>query len=166
MSDSIIAPVLILAYGNPSRGDDALAPLWLEQLQTLPEMLPQTFECLTDFQLQIEHALDLQHRQLVLFVDASVAHQQEFEFRQIYAQSEFGYTTHAMNPAAVMQVYHQTIHTSLPACFLLTLQAVEFELGADLTATAARSLYQAINFSRILLKNPTLAFWQSQINAV
>ncbi|MDP2785684.1 MAG: Ni/Fe hydrogenase, partial [Sulfurimicrobium sp.] len=64
------APLLVFGYGNPSRGDDALGPLLLEQLAALN--LPHV-ELLTDFQLQVEHAVDLQGRERVLFIDASVS---------------------------------------------------------------------------------------------
>lgn len=156
-------PILILAYGNLSRGDDALAPLLLEYVENLPEALLEKVECLTDFQLQIEHALDLQHRELVLFADASVANQQLIEFKQLKPVHDNSYTTHAMNPVSVMQVYQDTLKASPPPCFLLTLQGVEFELGANLSEIAERSLQQAIGFVDVLLQKPVLEFWQQQL---
>ena len=45
------------------------------------------FEIVTDFQLQIEHALDLQNRELVLFIDASVACEEAFDFAELHAAS-------------------------------------------------------------------------------
>ena len=59
-------PVLLLGYGNPSRGDDALGPMLLEMLEAdrRAGRAPDNFETLTDFQLQVEHALDLQRRRL------------------------------------------------------------------------------------------------------
>jgi hypothetical protein len=48
-------PILVFAWGNPSRGDDALGPLFAERIEALG--LPGV-ECLTDFQLQVEHALE------------------------------------------------------------------------------------------------------------
>jgi hydrogenase maturation protease len=62
---------LVLAVGNPSRGDDALGPALLERLRDAGVDAAGDVELLTDFQLQIEHALDLQGRQAVLFVDAA-----------------------------------------------------------------------------------------------
>jgi len=61
---------LIFGWGNPSRGDDALGPLFIERIESLG--LPGV-ECLTDFQLQVENALDIQDRQCILFVDASIS---------------------------------------------------------------------------------------------
>ena len=160
-----VKPILILAYGNLSRGDDALAPLLLEHVQSLSDALLEKVECLTDFQLQIEHALDLQKRELVLFADASVANQQLIEFSQLHPAYDNSYTTHAMNPAAVMQVYQDTLKAAPPPCFLLTLQGVEFELGAGLSPIAAQSLKQATEFVTRLLGNPTLAVWQEHCGA-
>ena len=67
----MIKPILVFGYGNLSRGDDALGPLLLDYIQKHCDL--RKIELLTDFQLQIEHALDLEHRSLILFVDASVA---------------------------------------------------------------------------------------------
>ena len=151
-------PILLLGYGNPSRGDDALGALLLEQLS--PACL-QKVELLTDFQLQIEHALDLKHRQLVLFADASVANTTPIAFQQLQAVIDNSYTTHAMNPAAVMQVYQDIEKSSPPPCFLLTMQAVQFELGEGLSATAVNSLQIAVNFVEKLFTTPDLATWQA-----
>ncbi|MGZ8196374.1 MAG: hydrogenase maturation protease, partial [Methylosarcina sp.] len=63
-------PVLLFAYGNPSRGDDALGPLLLEFVEAHCDLAE--IDLLTDFQLQIEHILDMENRALVLFADASV----------------------------------------------------------------------------------------------
>ena len=56
------APVLILTYGNPSRGDDALGPEMFELLEQckLETGLLDNVDLYTDFQLQIEHAVDLE----------------------------------------------------------------------------------------------------------
>jgi hypothetical protein len=67
-------PLLVLAIGNPSRGDDALGPLFASARGELARRRDRRgqVELLTDFQLQIEHALDLVGRARVVFVDASV----------------------------------------------------------------------------------------------
>ena len=69
------APVLVFTYGNPSRGDDALGPAMFDLLvkhkQNTNEL--DNVDLLTDFQLQIEHAIDLEQREVVLFIAASVS---------------------------------------------------------------------------------------------
>lgn len=155
-------PILLLGYGNPSRGDDALGVLLLEHI---PDACLQAVDVLTDFQLQIEHALDLKNRQLVLFADASVANTQPVELRQLQPLFDNSYTTHAMNPAAVMQVYQNIEKTEPPPCFLLTMQGVEFELGTDLSETAAHSLQLAVMLVEKLLIEPTVTAWQAYSSA-
>ena len=72
------APVLVLAVGNPSRGDDAFGPLLAQRLQTWLAAqtgeVQQAIELITDQQLVVEHALDLQGRERVLFIDAAAWH--------------------------------------------------------------------------------------------
>ena len=75
MSDVVqVAPILVFAVGNESRGDDALGPLLLRELQAwLTETgLADDFELLEEFQLQVEHAMDMKDRRLVLFIDAGL----------------------------------------------------------------------------------------------
>jgi len=57
-----IAPILIFAYGNPSRGDDALGPMIFELLEKNKQQSSELskVDLLTDYQLQIEHAIDLE----------------------------------------------------------------------------------------------------------
>jgi hydrogenase maturation protease len=158
----VTKPILLLGYGNPSRGDDALGVLLLEQL---PAACLQAVDVLTDFQLQIEHALDLKQRQLVLFADASVANTQPIHFSQLHAVCDNSYTTHAMNPEAVMQVYQDIEKTAPPPCFLLTMQAVHFELGDGLSEIAAESLRQAVTLVEKLFAEPNLTTWQAYTGA-
>ncbi|MDS4057458.1 MAG: Ni/Fe hydrogenase, partial [Candidatus Contendobacter sp.] len=104
--------MLVLAVGNPSRGDDALGPLFLERLTVLREQIGawNDIELLTDFQLQIEHAVDLENRTLALFVDASVSCPPPFQFTRPRPARDTSYTSHALSPAAVLHVYQQINH--------------------------------------------------------
>ena len=93
-----IAPVLVLTYGNPSRGDDALGTAMFDLLEENP---PVDVELQTDFQLQIEHATDLQEREYILFVDAGVSCAEPYELSRLVAVKDDSFTTHAMSPASV-----------------------------------------------------------------
>ncbi|KJV05905.1 hydrogenase maturation protease [Methylocucumis oryzae] len=147
-------PVLVLAVGNPSRGDDALGPLLLEKLESgLPAL--DSIELLTDFQLQIEHAMDLQNRSLVLFVDASVAVEQAFSLEALSPERDDSFTSHAMTPAAVLAVYQMVYHEPPPPSFLLSIRGEAFELGAELSALAVGYLEEAYQFSLQFLTQET-----------
>ena len=153
-------PVLVFGYGNPSRGDDALGPLLLEFVDT--HLDSNTIEILSDFQLQIEHALDLENRELVLFVDASVACVSALDFVWLEPARDDSFTTHAMSPSAVLQVYQAIKKQVPPPCFLLSIKAEKMELGERLTTQAQDHLNQACHFAGRLLQNPNVDFWRQQ----
>lgn len=154
-------PVLIFTYGNLSRGDDALGPLLYERLKD--KIDSDTIEILTDFQLQIEHALDLEDRQLVLFVDASVIGKTAFNFSKLQADKDNSYTTHAMNPSAILQVYKTIKQSPPPPCFLLSIKGLSFKLGDSLTEQAKNNLQKAEIFAERLLNKHELTFWNQQL---
>ncbi len=142
-------PVLIFGYGNPSRGDDALGPLLLERLQARP--LPGPPSLLTDFQLQIEHALDLTGRQRVLFVDASADAPAPFRYGPLQPALDPSFTTHALTPAALLHVYGQLGQGPPPPCRMLAIRGYRFDLGAPLSPAAERNLARAVTYVESLL---------------
>ncbi len=153
----MIKPILVFGYGNLSRGDDALGPLLLEYVENHCDL--KNIEILSDFQLQIEHALDLEKRALVLFVDASVSCTDPFDFSIIKPAKDKSYTTHAMSPAAVLDVYQSIKKHSPPPCFLMSIKAEKLELGEGLSTPAKHHLDKACQFTKQLLKHPDLKVW-------
>jgi len=142
------APVLIFTYGNPSRGDDALGPLMfdmLEEHQRQTDALDDV-DLLTDFQLQIEHAVDLNDRKCVLFIDAGVSCAEPFEMHQLHAQRDDSFTTHAMSPSSVLSVYEQINREEAPQACLLTIKAYEFGLGLAMSEKARNNLDLAFKY--------------------
>jgi hydrogenase maturation protease len=156
----MIKPILIFGYGNLSRGDDALGPLLLDYIESHCDLTE--IELLTDFQLQIEHALDLEHRSLVLFVDASVACINSFDFSQLSAARDKSYTTHAMSPAAVLAVYVSIKKQTPPPSFLMSIKAESMELGEGLSCAAENNFQQACLVIKELLRQPNLNHWLQQ----
>lgn len=140
------APTLIFGWGNPSRGDDALGPLFVDHFTALAALHPEwgEVECLTDFQLQVEHALDLQGRSRVLFVDASFDAPVPCSLARIEAARDASFTTHAMSPQAVLRVYVDIEDGEAPPCWLLAIRGERFELGEDLTEAARKNLAAAL----------------------
>lgn len=135
-----VAPRLVIAIGNPSRGDDALGSLVAERLQSLA--LPGV-EVLTDFQLQVEYVLDLMGRSEVVFVDASVSAPEPFEFAPLAPARDRSFTSHAMSPASLLDAYPDFAGSAPPPARMLAIRAYSFELGAPLSETAAANLEAA-----------------------
>lgn len=134
------APVLVLAVGNPSRGDDAIGPELAARLEAAA--LPGV-EVITEFQLQVENALDLVGRERVVFVDAGTGTPAPFELRRIEAAPEFLHTSHALSPEAVLATYRRVTGDEPPEAWLLCVRGESFELGEGLSASAVDHLYAA-----------------------
>jgi hydrogenase maturation protease len=156
-------PILLFGYGNLSRGDDALGPLLQEFVESHFDLT--NIDLLTDFQLQIEHALDLENRQLVLFIDASVACKNAFDFSELKPAKDNSYTTHAMSPSAVLAVYQSIKKMPPPPCFLLGIKGERFELGEGLGVNAEKHLAEAMVFVQQLLANPDTDSWRQLANS-
>ena len=146
------ASTLIFTWGNPSRGDDALGPQIYHQL--LDEALDDV-EVLTDFQLQIEHAVDLENRQRILFVDASVSASEPFELSRLQAVQDDSYSTHAVSPQSLLSVYEKINNQSAAPSFMLSVRGYQFELGLPLSDNAKANLGQALNFIKQLITETT-----------
>jgi len=134
------APVLVLAVGNPSRGDDAIGPELAARLEAAA--LPGV-EVISEFQLQVENALDLVGRDRVIFVDAGTNTPGPFELRRVEAAPEFLHTSHALSPEAVLATYERVTGEVAPECWVLCIRGESFELGAPLGESGVSHLAAA-----------------------
>jgi hydrogenase maturation protease len=134
---SVAFPILVLAVGNPSRGDDALGPLLAERMERAE--LPGV-EVLVDFQLQIEHALDLEGRTLVIFVDAGTGTPAPFHWLDVAPVEDYRHSSHSLSPGAVLATCRRCVDGPVPAARLLCVRGDSFELGASLSGSATRYL--------------------------
>jgi hydrogenase maturation protease len=151
--------LVVLAWGNPSRGDDALGPEFLASAQRLVPPRGLDVEFVTDFQLQPEHAADLAGRDLALFVDASTRAPAPYAFAPAQPAHDRTFTSHAMSPGAVLAACADAFGDAPPA-FTLAIRAHGFELGSPLGARARANLAQALEFYARLLGDARPAAWQ------
>ena len=153
--------LIIFAYGNPSRGDDALGPEFLRRLEEESTCLKGHGRCkgVTDFQLQIENAEDLLHRDLALFIDASMASPPPFSFYRLTPQRDTSYTSHAMSPAAVLHVFEQAYRRASPPAFMLSIRGEDFALGQSISVTGKSNLDTSVGFAKRLLFRPDYKWW-------
>lgn len=139
------APFVVLACGNPSRGDDALGPLLLARLGRwlATEGVADRFELIEDFQFQVEHALDLQGRRAALFIDAGSGTPAPYVLQAQLAEATPGHSTHAISPGAVLAVYRRVVGGEPPTTSVLCVRGERFELGDGLSAAGADHLEAA-----------------------
>ncbi len=161
----MVVPWLVLAVGNPSRGDDALGPELIERL-SLAESAASDVEFLIDFQLQVEHALDLKGRHGVLFVDAArpgvVARCRPSNSASvadihgkpdgviivsIAADDQVPPASHALKAEAVLHVARQ-LDGEVPPAWQLAIEGHSFGLGEELSEVAEQHLNHAIDLAQ------------------
>lgn len=159
----MVAPFLIFAIGNESRGDDALGPLLLRELESWLASSGHSdqFDLLEEFQLQVEHALDIKDRQLVLFIDSSINTRSPYGFYRAQASDTPILYSHALAPEALLKVYTQFYHQEPPEVFILGVRGESFELGEGLSAKALDGLTIALKFCKKLLHQPTASDWDN-----
>jgi hydrogenase maturation protease len=133
-------PVLVIAVGNPSRGDDAIGPELASRLDAAS--LPGV-EVISEFQLQVENALDLVGRERVIFVDAGTGTPAPFELRSARPAADILHTSHAISPEAVLATYEKVTGNPAPESWVLCVPGESFELGEELSGAAGARVEQA-----------------------
>ncbi len=146
-------PLLVFGWGNPSRGDDALGPMCVERLRDVAAD-DDRIDWLDDYQLQVEHALDLAGRERVLFIDASQGAAAPFEATALQPGRDPSISTHALSPRALLQVFRDLHIGEPPSSTLLAIRGERFELGVPPSARALAHLGAAVTWARGWLAAP------------
>jgi len=149
--------LLLFGYGNPGRGDDTLGP---ELIGRIAQLHLEDVACQNDMQLQIEHVTDLDECDRVLFIDADMSCAEPLDFSELGAAKDDSYTSHAMNPGALLHAYSQVYGKDGPPAFLLRIRGYDFELGGTLCDQAAANLEAATRLVSELCKSRSLQFWR------
>lgn len=140
--------ILLLAYGNLSRGDDALAPLLLDRIEKQYSSRAGDIylKYCQDYQIQVEHVTDMHNCERVILMDASQSLQQPYVFYAVEEQPVSCYTTHGMDASNLLHIYRQVYQQSPPDTYMLAIQGTNFELGEPLSSRAQHNLKQAFSF--------------------
>jgi hydrogenase maturation protease len=149
--------LVVFGWGNDARGDDGLGPLLLQRVASAawPDV-----RAIEDFQLQIEHALDLEGADLALFLDAGKNTPAPFTFAEIAPARAAAPTTHALAPEAVLDVYARTLGRPPPPAFTLLIRGERFELGEGLSPAASERLEAAWRFVQDLTGDVSADGWR------
>jgi hydrogenase maturation protease len=143
-----VKPLLVIAWGNRSRGDDALGPLFLDALgQAMGAARAARAELLEEHQLHPELALDLAGRERVLLVDADPQATGAFSLAPVAAAADASLRSHALSPPALLAVFRQLYGRPAPPATLLGLRAEAFGLGLPLSPAAACALPAAVQWA-------------------
>jgi len=149
--------LVVFGWGNDARGDDGLGPLLLARVAGVGFPEVATIE---DFQLQIEHALDLEGAETALFLDAGRGTPAPFVFAEVEPRRGESYTSHAIAPEAVLDVYARSLGKTPPPSFALCVRGERFELGEGLSPEAAERLEAAWDFLQGLMRDRAVEAWR------
>jgi hydrogenase maturation protease len=155
--------IVILCCGNPSRGDDALGPALLERVFEWTRANPgRQVVVAQDFQLQVEHTLDMVGCDLVLFVDASTIGPGPVTLRPVVPSGHPSFSTHALSPEALLHVFNTLGCGDPPPAFALGIRGHSFDLGQPLSMQAQENLGVAWDLLSQLLDGPSESHWRGR----
>lgn len=143
------AVTLIIGYGSDLRGDDVAGRRVAEAAGEwgLPGV-----RAISIHQLNPELAEEMAAAERVIFVDAraGAAADDAAEVRQIGPAEPTSSLGHTADPRSLLALA-QAVFGRCPAAWLVTIPGVEFELGENVSATAARGIAQALAEIRKLI---------------
>ena len=93
----------------------------------------------------------------MLFVDASLSAPAPFGVQTLAPLHDESFSSHAMSPAAILQVYCDVLKRPPPPAQLLAIQGVQWELGIAPSATARKNLAAALAWAKHWLASDTAA---------
>ena len=132
--------VLLICYGNPGRQDDGLGPALAERLENLNIA---GVEIDSDYQLTVEHALDISQVDIVIFVDATLEDSEPFYFRPLFfdaVDANLSFSTHSISPQAVLKLSDKLFQSKAKA-YVLGIRGYAFsEIAEGLTPQAIDNL--------------------------
>ncbi len=142
--------VLVIGYGNPGRLDDGLGPALAEALQGLS--LPGV-TTVADYQLTVEDAESASRHAFVIFADAAVRGPEPFALRQVKPATESSFSSHSVEPGAVLTLARQLFGGN-PEAYTLAIRGYTFDgFGEGLSPAAQRNLAAALVFMQDALKD-------------
>ena len=129
--------MLLIGYGNAGRGDDGLGPAFAERISGANL---EGCRVDIDYQLTVEHALQVADAQTVLFVDAMIGRDTPFRFTPVQADSAVELASHSLLPEAVLTLADM-LYGKTPEAFVLGIAGESFgEVAEGLSATARSNL--------------------------
>jgi hydrogenase maturation protease len=147
---------IILACGNPLRGDDGVALRIVCSLQGGYADFNTEICCAQQWAPELAESLS--RAELAIFVDASAAIPPgEIHLKQVSARSEHSNpTTHSLDPEQLLNLARELYQSVPERAFLLTIGGASFEHGEQLSAVVRQAMPAASNQIKALLSGVSL----------
>jgi hydrogenase maturation protease len=147
---------LIYGIGNIGRQDDGLGWAFIDWLETISGGTKA--DKVKFYQLNLEDADLISHKQRVLFVDASKdSSVDSFHLYKAEPKMDFSFTSHAMSIETIMATCSQCFG-KVPEVYVLAIRGYEWELQLGLTEQAENNLSLATkHMCRVVMEPPPKA---------
>lgn len=138
---------LIIGYGSPIRGDDAIGPLAADALDAGP--LPEGVSVMSRHILTAELVEDIAAADRVIFLDATVEGEPgEVRVRDLTPDaSAMSTMAHFLDPRELL-AWCQTLYQREPAAYLISAAGVSFEYS-NCTLSPTGTAAQAVMLERV-----------------
>lgn len=143
--------ILVYGIGNPSRQDDALGILFADSMRewALAKGLSNiSFD--SNYQLNIEDALEISEKDIVIFADASLEEIETFKFRRLKPLKTIEMSTHSMRPESVLALCEELFGRK-PEAYLITIRGYSWMPSEALTGKAGDNLRAALEHVQKLI---------------
>jgi hydrogenase maturation protease len=142
---TIPSQILVIGYGNTLRGDDGVG--YQVAAAVAEWQIPQV-RSLAVHQLLPELAAAIAAVDTVVFVDAAItpdATESDITVEPLVAGGEATFRTHIITPQLLLGLA-QRLYGATPDAYLLTIPAIDFTLGMELSAIAHRGKNLALAY--------------------
>ncbi len=147
--------ILIYGYGNPGRQDDGLGDALIGRLENWPDL--NGYEQVTvdvNYQLQVEDAILLQDKDLVIFVDASMAEEvEDIAIEPVEVDHRASFTMHAISPGYLLAMCRK-MYGNHPPAYILHIRGYEWGINEPITDAARENLDKAWNLLKEIIREP------------
>lgn len=154
MSERSPRKALIIGYGSPIRGDDAIGPLVADRLQQ--ESLPEGVTVIARHVLTADLVPDIAASDLVIFLDAALEGEPgEVRCRRLHpSRATVSTMAHFLEPAELL-AWSQALYGKLPEAHLVTVVGESFDFASNqLSAAAAVAAQSMLSTTRELIGQP------------
>lgn len=140
-------PALVIGYGNGLRGDDGAGP----QVAAAVAQWNLSGVCALSFpQLTPELADAIAQARLVIFVDAVAGPARAVQVRELAPRDGARSTGHTSDPQALLALT-RAVFGRCPRAWLVTIPAMDFEVGQPLSSVAREGIPAALEQVRNLV---------------
>ena len=141
--------LLIIAIGNPSRGDDGLGWAFADNIRAWQE---KVFDIEYRYQLQVEDSELISRYGMVLFVDASHTHYYEGSgVKKCTAARHYRFSSHAQSPENILYLSCR-LYNKMPRAYILGISGKVWDMKSELSPKAQNNLGNAMKKFKVFLK--------------